>query len=167
MEVADEELALVVLGLDASVDARGEELVEAEEEDALAVVGHALGGFDGEERLARAGAAVDDDALGVVEDVEGDALLFGEVVELLADVVDDELGGRDEVEVAAEEVGELFDGVGLERGAFLAGLGGAGEVGEAVDVGGEGFFGVAAVVDEAASDSGLSRSKRMSGVRTP
>ena len=131
-QVADDELALVLLGGDASVDARGEELVEADEEDALAVSGHALGGFDGEERFARAGAAVDDDALRVVEDVEGDALLFGEVVELLAHVVDDARGRWDEVEVAAEGVGELLDGVGLERGALFAGLGGAGELGEAL-----------------------------------
>ncbi len=51
------------------------------------------------------GAAVDEDAFGILEDVEDDALFLGEVVELLADVVDDELGGRDEVEVAAEEAG--------------------------------------------------------------
>ena len=83
---------------------------------------HALGGFDGEEGLARACAAVDEDARGVVEDVEDDALLLGELVELLADVVEEGVGGGDEVEVASEVVGDGVDGVGLERGAFFAGL---------------------------------------------
>ena len=36
------------------------------------------------------------------------------------------VGGGDEVEVAAEVVGDGVDGLGLERGAFVAGLGGAG-----------------------------------------
>jgi hypothetical protein len=63
VEVADDELAFVGLGGDAVFEAGGEELVEAEEQDALALVGHALGGFDGEEGSARAG--VDEVAEGV------------------------------------------------------------------------------------------------------
>ncbi|MDB4278569.1 hypothetical protein N9917_03070 [Deltaproteobacteria bacterium] len=50
--------------------------------DAVAGARHALGGFDGEEGLARPCPAVDEDARGVVEDVEDDALLLGELVEL-------------------------------------------------------------------------------------
>ena len=40
--------------------------------------------------------------------VEDDALLLGELVELLADVVEDGVGGGDEVEVAAEVVGSAL-----------------------------------------------------------
>ena len=51
---------------------------------------------------------------------------MGELVELLADVVEEGVGGGDEVEVASEVVGDGVDCLGLERGAFVAGLGGAG-----------------------------------------
>jgi hypothetical protein len=53
------------------------------------------------------GAAVDagfEDARGVVEDVEDDALLLGELVELLADVVEEGVGGGDEVEQIGSNV---------------------------------------------------------------
>ena len=65
---------------------------------------HALGGFDGEEGLARPCPAVDEDARGVVEDIEDDALLLGELVELLADVVEEGVGGGDEVEQIGSNV---------------------------------------------------------------
>ena len=154
VEVSDDELAFVGLVGDAVFEACGQELVEAEEQDAVAGARHALGGFDGEEGLACACPAVDEDARGVVEDVEDDALLLGELVELLADVVEEGVGGGDEVEVASEVVGDGVDGLGLERGAFVAGLGGAGVLGEAVDVAREGVGGVAGVVDEVAVPSG-------------
>lgn len=150
VEVSDDELAVVGLVGDAVFEACGQELVEAEEQDAVAGARHALGGFDGEEGLARPCPAVDEDARGVVEDVEDDALLLGELVELLADVVEEGVGGGDEVEVASEVVGDGVDGLGLERGAFVAGLGGAGVLGEAVDVAREGVGRVAGVVDEVA-----------------
>ena len=111
-EVGDEALELfepagaALVGVEvhgAAVDARF---------DAVAGARHVLGGFDGEEGLARPCPAVDEDSRGVVEDGEDDALLLGELVELLADVVEDGVGGGDEVEVAAEVVGDGVDGVG-------------------------------------------------------
>ena len=105
----------------------------AEEQDAVPGARHSLGGFDGEEGLARPCPAVDEDARGVVED---DALLLGELVELRADVVDDGVGGGDEVEVelvGAAVVGFAFDHV-------------EGETEEEVFAGGSYFEGVGVVV---------------------
>ena len=125
MGVSDDQLTGVVFRAGAGRDARGEELVVRKEQDALSLARKAPGGLDGQQGFPASGPAIDDEASGVMEGIEDAALLLGELGELGAGVGEDGVHGGDQVEVAAEEVGELFDT------GFVEGVAGRGSLSRA------------------------------------
>ena len=80
--------------------------VEAEQEHAAPATDGAPRGLDRQQRLARAGRSVEDDARVEVDRVQGLELLLGEVAHLLLGAQQTRLGALEELEVRAQEAGQ-------------------------------------------------------------